>query len=99
MFRTIIFVLMLGLGLVLLTGCGTTSGSDFHAKGAEYGSVSDSVAVHFNCREETKSYRGDPSSEIDMFQKCVERHGYTPEGKPLKKPASSSDSMEKTSVN
>ena len=94
MFRTVIFMLMLGLGLVLLTGCETTSGSGYHAKDAKHGSVSDSVTVHFNCREETKSYRGDPRSEIDMFKECMERHGYTPEGKPLEKPASSSDSME-----
>jgi len=85
MFRTIIFVLMLGLALVLLTGCETTPDSN-------HGSVSDSVTVHFNCREETKSYRGDPKSEIDMFKRCMERHGYTPDGNPLEKPASTSTS-------
>ena len=86
MFRTVIFVFMLGLALVLLTGCATTS--------AEHGSVTDSVTVHMNCREETKAYRGDPNSEIDMFTRCMERHGYTPDGNPLENPVSSSDSME-----
>ena len=88
MFRTVIFVLMLGLALVLLPGCETTSGNN-----AEHGSVTDSVTVHMNCREETKAYRGDPS-EIDMFKRCMERHGYTPDGNPLENPVSSSDSME-----
>ena len=88
MFRTIIFVLMLCLALVLLTGCATTTGNN-----AEYGSVTDSVTVHMNCREETKAYRGDPS-EIDMFKRCMERHGYTPDGNTLENPVSSSDSME-----
>ncbi len=88
MFRTVIFVLMLGLALVLLTGCETTSGNN-----AEHGSVTDSVTVHMNCREETKAYRGDPG-EIDMFTRCMERHGYTPDGNPLGKPVSSSDFME-----
>lgn len=89
MFRTIIFVLMLCLAMVLLTGCATTSGSN-----AEHGSVTDSVTVHMNCREETKAYRGDPNSEIDMFTRCMERHGYTPDGNPLEKSVSSSESME-----
>ena len=73
MIRTIIFVFMLSLALVSLTGCATT----------EHGTVTDSVTVHMNCRDETKSYRGDPDSEIDMFTKCMERHGYAPDGKPL----------------
>ena len=83
MSRIIIFVFMLGLAMVSLTGCATT----------EHGSVTDSVTVHMNCREETKAYRGDPS-EIDMFKRCMEGHGYTPDGNPLEKPVSSSDSME-----
>ena len=87
MFRTVIFVLLFGLALVLLTGC-ATSGNN-----AEHGSVTDSVTVHMNCREETKAYRGDPS-EIDMFKRCMERHGYTPDGNTLENPVSSSDSME-----
>jgi hypothetical protein len=80
MYKTVIFVLMLGLALVSLTGCATT----------EHGSVSDSVTVHFNCREETKAYRGDPDNEIEMFKRCMERHGYAPDGKPLANPASTS---------
>ena len=71
MTRNIIFVLL--FGLVSLIGCATT----------EHGSVTDSVTVHMNCREKTKSYRGDPDSEIEMFTKCMERHGYSPDGKPL----------------
>ena len=86
MFRTVIFVLMLGLALILLTGCATTSGSN-----AEHGSVTDSVTVHMNCREETKTYRVGPD-EIEMFKRCMERHGYAPDGKPLAKPASTSTS-------
>ena len=82
MLRTFIFVLMLGLALVFLIGCATT----------QHGSVTDSVTVHMNCREETKSYRGDPDNEIEMFKRCMERQGYTPDGKPLAKPASTSTS-------
>jgi hypothetical protein len=93
MFRIIIFVHMLCLA-VLLTGCETAPSSQYLAREAEYGSVSDSVTVHFNCREETKSYRGDSASEIEMFTKCMEREGYGPDGKPLGKPAPPSSSTE-----
>ena len=44
-----------------------------------------------NCREETKTYSGGPD-EIEMFKRCMERHGYAPDGKPLAKPASTSTS-------
>ena len=81
MFRIIIFVFMLGLAMVSLAGCATT----------EHGSVTDSVTVHMSCREETKTYRGGPD-EIEMFKRCMERHGYAPDGKPLTKPASASTS-------
>ena len=77
MTRTTIFALMLGMALLSLTGCATT----------EYGSVSDSVTAHMNCREETKAYMGGPD-EIEMFMRCMEKHGYAPDGKPLAKPAS-----------
>jgi len=79
MTRNIIFVLL--FGLVSLIGCATT----------EHGSVTDSVTVHMNCREETKTYRGGPD-EIEMFKRCMERHGYAPDGKPMAKPASASTS-------
>ena len=91
MSRNVIFVLILGLAL---TGCETAPSSQYLAREAEYGSVSDSVTVHFNCREETKSYRGDSASEIEMFTKCMEREGYAPDGKPLGKPASPPSSTE-----
>ena len=68
---------MLGMALISLTGCATT----------EHGTVSDSVTVHMDCREETKAYRGGPD-EIEMFKRCMEKHGYAPDGKPLVKPAS-----------
>ena len=81
MFRTIIFMLMSGLALVSSAGCATT----------EHGTVTDSVTVHMNCREETKTYKGGPD-EIEMFKRCMERHGYAPDGKPMAKPASTSTS-------
>ena len=79
MTRNIIFVLL--FGLVFLTGCSTT----------EHWTLTDSVTVHMNCREETKTYSGGPD-EIEMFKRCMERHGYAPDGKPLAKPASTSTS-------
>ena len=93
MFRIIMSVLMLCTAL-LVTGCETAPRSQYLAREAEYGSVSDSVTVHFNCREETKNYRGDSASEIEMFTKCMEREGYTPDGKLLEKPATPSGSTE-----
>ena len=84
MTRNIIIVLIFSSISVTLTGCETTSD-------AKHGSVSDSVNVHFKCREETKAYSGGPN-EIDMFKSCMEKHGYAPDGKPLNKPETTSTS-------
>ena len=84
MTKNIITVFVFGFALVMLSGCETTSK-------AKHGSVSDSVDVHFKCREETQDYRGGPD-EIEMFKRCMEKHGYAPDGKPLNKPETTSTS-------